>query len=225
MKRCAKCKIEKALEEFGKNARSGDGLSSYCILCYREMHRIYREARAAREGRVLARTPKAPGQKWCPDCQGLRQVTEFGRNRSMRDGLAGYCRPCQNARVRESIERLHGGARHYHLVRRYGISAADADALLEAQGGLCAICERDLGEKPHIDHDHATGKVRGLLCFNCNGGLGQFGDDELRLRAAVEYLRTARGESDGHLALVYGLPERVDHDPPEAEDDAAPRAG
>ena len=53
---------------------------------------------------------------------------------------------------------------------------------------LCQICQRELGDKPHVDHDHETGAVRGILCFNCNGGLGQFGDDIDRLEQAIEYL-------------------------------------
>jgi hypothetical protein len=56
------------------------------------------------------------------------------------------------------------------------------------QGGRCPICERDLGDKPQVDHDHKTGEVGALLCFNCNGGLGQFGDDPERLRQAALYL-------------------------------------
>lgn len=59
--------------------------------------------------------------------------------------------------------------------------------MLEAQGGLCAICMT--APAVHVDHDHATGAVRALLCFNCNGGLGQFKDDWDVLRAAAEYVR------------------------------------
>lgn len=56
--------------------------------------------------------------------------------------------------------------------------------MLAAQGGLCAICRE--APATHVDHDHATGKVRGLLCFNCNGALGQFRDrQDLMLRAVV----------------------------------------
>ncbi len=79
-----------------------------------------------------------------------------------------------------------GGERTYHLRRRYGITADDADAMLEQQGGLCAICES--APAKHVDHDHATGTVRALLCFNCNGGLGQFKDEPDVLRAAAAYV-------------------------------------
>jgi hypothetical protein len=90
---------------------------------------------------------------------------------------------------RENKIKNHGGTRHYHLKRRYGITGDDADAMLDAQGGLCAVCR----ERPadHVDHDHLTGRVRGLLCFNCNGGLGQFHDDPELLSAAIDYLDRA----------------------------------
>jgi Recombination endonuclease VII len=81
---------------------------------------------------------------------------------------------------------LYGSSRHYHLKRRYGIGATEVEHLIGAQGDACAICDRP--HPQHVDHDHATGLVRGILCFNCNGGLGQFGDDPERLYRAAFYL-------------------------------------
>lgn len=54
------------------------------------------------------------------------------------------------------------------------------------QGGFCAICQKN--EPVHVDHDHVTGVVRGILCFNCNRGLGKLGDDVNLLRRALTYL-------------------------------------
>lgn len=65
--------------------------------------------------------------------------------------------------------------------------------MIEQQQGLCPVCDRDLGQKPHVDHDHETGRVRQVLCFTCNGGLGLFGDDPARLRSAAAYVETHRG--------------------------------
>jgi hypothetical protein len=75
----------------------------------------------------------------------------------------------------------------------YGITSEQYAALLEQQGDRCAICRTDTpGGKGgwHVDHDHAIGRVRGLLCHYCNLALGNFKDDPTRLRAALEYLST-----------------------------------
>jgi hypothetical protein len=82
--------------------------------------------------------------------------------------------------------------RRSHLKRKYGLTPEQFDALLAAQGGVCGICRgppTDVrGFRPHIDHCHRTGRVRGLLCSRCNHGLGAFGDDPERLRRAIVYL-------------------------------------
>jgi hypothetical protein len=81
--------------------------------------------------------------------------------------------------------------RRYH----YGITPEQYDAMLVEQKGCCAICRSsEWGGKsgvPHVDHDHATGAVRGLLCAGCNHGLGHFADDPARLRAAIRYVEAA----------------------------------
>ncbi len=105
---------------------------------------------------------------------------------------------------------MYGGSRHYHLKRRYGIGVDEVDAMIAAQGGVCPVCSRPNPEP--VDHDHATGAVRGILCFNCNGGLAQFGDEQDRLISAALYLDDAgvvaehtRELRDAAVARARGL--------------------
>lgn len=76
----------------------------------------------------------------------------------------------------------------------YGIDVADYERMLEEQGGACYICKQPPAKRAlDIDHDHETGKVRGLLCSNHNRALGLLGDDIMLLLRSVEYLVKARG--------------------------------
>lgn len=78
------------------------------------------------------------------------------------------------------------------LVYQYGITFEEYLGILEEQGYQCAICEQDLkvyGKGTHLDHCHDTEKVRGILCRNCNTGLGMFKDNASLLNKAIEYLR------------------------------------
>lgn len=80
------------------------------------------------------------------------------------------------------------------LNKRYGISSEDAYTLWVGQAGLCPICGKELssplekGTTSHIDHDHKTGMVRGILCGNCNRLLGLAREDPVILRSATRYL-------------------------------------
>jgi hypothetical protein len=89
--------------------------------------------------------------------------------------------------------------------RRYGITAAQYDAMVVAQGGLCVLC----GERPpeHVDHDNVTGQVRGLLCLCscCNQGLGNFRDSVAAPRAAVHYLERTTWQRHRVRPGVYRL--------------------
>ncbi len=126
--------------------------------------------------------------KRCPRCATTKAVTEFVRNRSSKDGLGGYCRPCHAAVVRDNVRKNHGSGRDFQLKRRYRVDSTMAAWKILQQGGVCAICKER--EPEHIDHDHETGELRGVLCFNCNRALGYFGDDLLTMCRAADYLES-----------------------------------
>lgn len=71
---------------------------------------------------------------------------------------------------------------------RYGITADDYDRMWDRQGGRCASCEDRLDERPAIDHDHTDGRVRAILCLNCNTALGLLRDDPVRVYLLFEYI-------------------------------------
>jgi hypothetical protein len=185
---CRDCSGYRPVDDFSKYARSRDGLAFYCRKHLSERSLRSREARRTKPR--VQRTPPdgtvvLPGHKWCPDCDTVLPLAHFVRTVASTSGYSAYCKPCHNARSRASREKA-GGSRTYHLTRRYGITAAEADHLLKKQDGLCAICRA--APARHVDHDHSTGAVRALLCFNCNGGLGQFKDDPGLLHLAAFYL-------------------------------------
>ena len=91
---------------------------------------------------------------------------------------------------------------HKRLMREYGIGVDDYKTMQSQQEGRCWICqvhEKDLTKALHVDHDHKTGKVRGLLCSACNTGLGFFKDETVLLRRAISYLKKSRTKSKKNL--------------------------
>jgi hypothetical protein len=83
--------------------------------------------------------------------------------------------------------------RDNHLKRLYGISADEYDTFYREQGGVCAICKQESdatgkNAKLHVDHDHATGKVRGLLCYRCNVSMGFLSENQERIYQILDYL-------------------------------------
>ena len=85
-------------------------------------------------------------------------------------------------------EELSARRQFGHLERRYGISRTDYKVLLAAQRGVCPICGKRSKKTLCVDHCHATGTVRGLLCRQCNFGLVCLGDDQAAMIAALAYL-------------------------------------
>lgn len=110
-----------------------------------------------------------------------------------------------SAKVRESKRQQYlrnrtkqiANARKSKLKIAFGLSEQAYEALFQSQNGRCAICRKTEDEalaickkKLFVDHCHATGRIRGLLCMKCNGGLGMFGDSERVLVRALDYLRS-----------------------------------
>jgi len=82
--------------------------------------------------------------------------------------------------------------RNKKLIKRYGITIYQFEEMVAAVQGRCQICQ--LKRKLHVDHDHRTGRIRGLLCGHCNRGIGCFQEDPPTLRAAITYLEVQAAE-------------------------------
>ena len=140
--------------------------------------------------------------KTCSKCKVEKPLADFSRRAASRDGLEFRCRPCNQAakkayraaypdRIRERNRRYQRSGDYYRRRRlsAYGITLEEYNTMLAAQGGGCAICGNPPGARSlHVDHDHATGEVRGLLCIGCNVALGGFRDDPELLARAIDYL-------------------------------------
>jgi hypothetical protein len=120
-----------------------------------------------------------------PDCIGCGVRIPDGRRVGVKFCSADCKKKAHDARWRAN-------APGYNRKYLYGMTDEQFAAMLDKQGGACAICHatewNGRHPVPHVDHDHATGKVRGILCHSCNLGLGKFKDDPDLLRAAIAYL-------------------------------------
>lgn len=115
----------------------------------------------------------------------------------------GYLAEKQRARVAANPDKYREYFRNRHVLKKYGLAPGDYERMLTEQSGVCAVCGSEPDIDRHgilrlaIDHCHATGKVRGLLCNNCNAGIGLIGDTIEHLEACIRYLKGfERKESD-----------------------------
>lgn len=156
------------------------------------------------------KTATLPGRT-CLSCREWKPSSEFNHHPTGLGKMQSRCRPCK---AKECNERYHADpgrhavrqkvwadanrdkvrkARYSHSLRtKYGVDIEEYEAMFRTQKGRCAICQSaEPGRHCHyfaVDHCHKTGVVRGLLCLNCNDGLGRFGDSAEMLVAAAAYL-------------------------------------
>ena len=164
-----------------------------------------RKTSAAHRARVKAMQENPPDvEKVCTACEVSKPLDEFYRSQAGKYGRESRCKDCAKAayrsRSKEYESRPERQANAYARNRRrqyakYGITPEGYNAFFEQQSGRCAICGTDKpggkGRKRNlfaVDHDHDTGKVRALLCSECNVGIGLFRDDPDLLLRAIGYL-------------------------------------
>lgn len=144
-------------------------------------------------------------QAKCKSCGICKPLDEFHKEKRNKNGHFSSCKACLNAKnlawynsnkeqARKSgsdwdKENKHKRA-EYKLKHRYGIDMATYDLMVTAQKGKCAICDREA--KLFVDHCHSSGQVRGLLCNNCNIGIGSFEDNTIYLSKAADYLSAGK---------------------------------
>lgn len=191
VKHCVKCGQWLPFNDF-YTAKKGK-LSSYCKSCVKGLYQDRKKAE--RNGQVLIRRTRCSvnmrsDTKRCPTCSRWLAHQLFHRDQSAKSGLAGQCKKCAS-QYKRSVPQAQN--REGKLRRNYGFSQERYDQLLKNQGGVCAICKTSVPggryKGFHVDHDHRTGKIRGILCPKCNGGLGFFTDSPIKLEMAAEYLR------------------------------------
>lgn len=135
--------------------------------------------------------------KTCTRCKERKGIEYFGADKSKTDGYASHCKQCRN--LHEKSKRVAGERKYKYRKRdpakqreyvircRYGLELHELQRMVDNQDNRCAICSKEL-TRYHIDHDHSTGEVRGLLCASCNSALGKLDDSIEILQNAIDYL-------------------------------------
>jgi len=146
--------------------------------------------------------------KICTDCGEPKDFSEFSPRKHGKNGLNSQCKSCRSKDAREyrleNKEKYIENNRNWrknnpgkyskrtrgYVLKRYGISEEEYDEIFEKQSGVCAICKDKPTGTLHIDHDHVTGKVRGLLCHRCNTSMGLMKENKDNLGNMIDYLKS-----------------------------------
>lgn len=143
----------------------------------------------------------------CTKCKVSKKVTDFYKDTRRKNGITSWCRECW--KIQEAIRREKlgpKGRKNRKLKNLYGINIEQYQDMLKEQNNLCAVCNNKESmvnnksnkvQKLCVDHNHTTGKVRGLLCTACNKGLGMLKDNPDIVLSGYNYLMKYEEEIDG----------------------------
>lgn len=143
-----------------------------------------------------------PLEKRCNKCKITKPLSEFYDNKNGKYGKKSICAICEKARTnawRAQAGQAHKDQRYYTRLKAvYGLTKDEYIALVIEQNHKCYLCGIDelkaLYGRLCVDHCHTTGKIRKLLCHNCNAALGQFKDNVEAIQKAADYLREYNNE-------------------------------
>ena len=139
--------------------------------------------------------------KKCTKCGIEKPLSEFHKDRTTKTGVRSMCKTCysdfHSSYYQNNTEKVKLKNKKQWLKRKYNMEINQFQSIKIKQKGNCAICNTKLedGFLVHVDHDHETGNVRGILCRWCNTGLGNFKDSMVNLKSALRYLKKYSSKS------------------------------
>ena len=201
-KYCGKCGKTKPLDEFHRAKKGKLGRQAHCKECVSAYAAEWRKRNDVKGKQRRRQDNPEVSEITCTKCHKTKPLDDFYKSLHGSHGRESRCKECRRAGMRarskeyEATPARKASNRKRNrktTLKQFGLTPEAYNVMFAQQNGRCAICGTDQPggkhkDKFHVDHDHATGNVRGLLCANCNVGLGKFGDDPARIRAAIAYL-------------------------------------
>ncbi len=181
MKTCSKCKKRKPISKFYKDKTAKNGYRNWCKECrkkYEEIHYQNNKEKILKQHKKYQENHK-------------KEILQYAKQ----------YRETHKTEIKKWRQTHKKQIKIKFMLKTYGISLTEYNEILKKQKRLCAICGKKFKNSGdcHIDHNHKTGKVGGLLCGKCNRGIGMFEENISILENAIKYLKKERKKNDKQI--------------------------